>query len=70
LVLAAFCTWASGSTASACPKCRIAVRDGIFDDNFGSRLGIVVAPFAGMAALGYAAYWTARRKAKEVEDRR
>jgi hypothetical protein len=58
------------STASACPECRIAVREGIYDENFGRRLAITAAPFAGMAALGYAAYWTARRKARNTEVRR
>jgi hypothetical protein len=55
--------------AEACPRCRQAVSQGIHDQHFGTRLGITVAPFAGMALLGYGMYWAARSRHRKTEGR-
>jgi hypothetical protein len=43
--------------AEACPQCRLAVRRAVYDQHFGARAAMTIAPFALAGALGAALPW-------------
>ena len=55
-IIAAFVILAFNITVSACPWCRMQVKDGVYNEDFFGNLFVLLLPVVILAALGFGLY--------------
>ena len=55
-IVAAFVILAFNNTVSACPWCRVQVKDGVYNEDFFGNLFVLLLPVVVIAALGFGLY--------------
>lgn len=61
--------WFDNATVLACPQCRPLVKSGVYNQDFGANLFVLLLPLAVLFAIGIATYFVDAITAKSGEDK-